>query len=148
MKNLLLSSLTLVFTLLQCSSAKDISVQDKSNSIELLKKAFESEAFSVQFFICQKPQHKNFRLFDKTSFFEEGATIFLPCNEGLVEVSHTMVDREKYYEPYNLILESVSQIDEVFTLIFYRPYSGGVVNIKFKRIGNDFVLEDYVVGDI
>lgn len=148
MRNLLLSSLALALSVFQCTSSKDILLQNENNSIKLLKNAFESEAFSSQFFICQKPQHKRFIVFDKASFFEDGLTISLPCDGGWVEVSHKMVDREKYYEPYNLILENVLQRGTLITLIFYRPYSGGVVNITFKKLGDDFVLEDFFVGDI
>lgn len=113
----------------------------------LLKACFESVPFETEFFICQKDEHKRFRVFDKSSFFRE-VSFTLPCN-GSVDIKHKELDRSDMYKPFNLIIENVKIEGQLIKLLFYRPYSGAVVSLTFEDKGtNNFYLVDFHVGSI
>lgn len=125
----------------------DISKSD--NNCGLLNEALLSEHIQREFSMCE--DDAKIILYDKKGVFEDCDKLSACGKE--IRISHD----EKYDElsPNNnrstkdksiIILHRMERDDLDYILYFWRPYSGAVVNLTYRRKGDKFELVDYVIG--
>jgi hypothetical protein len=108
----------------------------------LLEKASLSEAFAREFFIC-KSNNDTFKIYDKV-FFTRGACAFKSVCEKNMEVLEGKPLQETL--PENIILYRVDKKFKRWKLYFWRPYSGAVVMLTYKRRINGIKLISSEIG--
>ena len=115
----------------------------------LLEKAATSEHFKREFFICGS--EIDFILFDQPRTFNKCKSLSV-CDK-VIQISHdekylSLIPNERLLSKDKslLILHRVDIEDNLYTLYFWRPYSGAGVNLTFRKEMGKFELIDHTIG--
>lgn len=132
-----------LFFLISVSLFSSLNTNKMSNNI-LLQTAINTDVFSKEFSLCTNKNDLIF-LFDKVSFLSFD-TSYQICGKTIKIIHQTP---QNMTSSSLVILHRVVKNSSNCTLYFWKPYSGAVVNLKFKYKGRKkAILFDTEIGSI
>lgn len=140
--------LLFLITLLLSISCNETS-SNNEGFCSLLIEAFSSEHLQREFSLCK--DETSFILYDKEEVLENcglfdvcGKTIGISYDKKYDKLSPN--DNRSTKDKSIIILHRVEIKGEYYTLYFWRPFSGAVVNLTYKKSGDKFDLVGHTIG--
>lgn len=136
--------MTKIFFFLICLGGVQCLNMQKVSNYTLLQTALTIDAFDKEFSLCAN-KSDTLLLYDKALFLSSD-TSFRVCNK-IIEVIHQAP--KDITSPNVIILHRFVTKFSKYSLYFWKPYSGAIVNFKFKyRINKKITLVDMEIGSI